>query len=104
MKLTTDELIELTNKTNDVMNKAYKAGVKKEAERELPDSLFKALLDYGKKSKTLIDYHRSSDKSDGCNWIQLKPTRAGSKGTKHVEISFKENKIEINGIFIAKED
>jgi len=102
MKLTTNELIDLTNKTNDIVNKAYNQGVKTEKARELPTNLFEVLLAYGKESKTLVDYHRSGNRSDGCNYIQLKPTRDGSKGVAYVEISFKENKWEIEGIFIGK--
>lgn len=72
--------------------------------RPLPNTLFDALLDYAKKSETLIDCHTSMGPSDGCNWLQIKPTRAGSEGTKYVEISFEENLMEISHIGIVEQE
>ena len=102
MVLTVSELIEMTNATNEVIKKSYEKGVQSEKERALPNNLFEALLEYGKKTKTLVDYHRSSDKSDGCNWLQIKPTRTGAKAVKSVEISFDENLMEIDYIGVNK--
>ena len=102
MNITVDEMIELNNITQSAIEKAYNKGVENEKSRELPNNLFNALLDYGKKTKTLIDYHKSSSDLDGCYWIQLKPTRDGSEGVKCVEISFEENLTEIHHIGISK--
>ena len=104
MKITIDEFVGLSGKLHESVQDAFKAGIKKQKEVELPNSLFEALLEYGVKSDTIIDYHRNGGKTDGCNWIQLKPTRDGSKGVKHVEISFEENKMDINFIGIRKDE
>lgn len=103
MKLTVDELADLTNRTNEAVSKAYEKGVKAERERELPNNLFEAVLEYGRKTKTLVDYHKSSSEIDGCNWVQIKPTRTGAKGVKSIEISFEENLMEIDYIGVNKD-
>lgn len=102
MEVTVDELIDLNNRTNEAIDKALKDGIRMERERTLPNNLFEALIKYGNESKTLIDYHKSSGKTDGCNWIQLKPTREGSEGVKYVEISFEENLTEVSTIGIGE--
>jgi hypothetical protein len=102
MKISVDELIDLQNRTNGALQDAYKQGIKEEAEKPLPDNFFDAILDYAKKSGTLIDYHKSSSKQDGCNWIQVKPTREGSRSIEYVEISFDNNLTEINYIGAKK--
>jgi len=102
MELTVDEMIDINNRTKEAIERAYKKGVQDEKERALPDNLFEAILKYGNKTKTLVDYHRSSDKSDGCNWVQIKPTRTGAKAVKSVEISFDENLMEIDYIGVNK--
>ena len=104
MEISVNELIELQNRTNDGLHKAYEEGKKDEAERPLPNNLFDAILEYGKKTNTLIDYHKSDSKIDGCNWIQIKPTRDGSKGVQFVEIAFDNNLTEINYIGAKKEE
>jgi len=103
MKLTVDEMVDLNNRINKTAQQQYEKGVNDEKSRALPNNLFDALIEYGKKTKTLIDYHKSASESDGCNWIQLKPTREGEKGTKYVEISFDENLTEVHHIGIGKE-
>jgi hypothetical protein len=104
MELSINELVELQNRNQQGLKDAYNKGVQDERERALPDNLFEALLKYGKDSKTLVEYSRSSGPSDGCNWIQLKPTRSGSEGVKSVEISFDENLTEIHSIGINPEN
>jgi len=102
MKTTVDEFLQMTNAINEAVERAIKEGIKREAERQMPNSLFDALLSYAKESKTLVDYHKSSGSRDGCNWIRIKPTRDGSKGTKFVEISFENNLMEIYHVGIGK--
>jgi hypothetical protein len=101
MEISVNEFVELSNSITAIAQKHFGKGVETEKERPLPNNLFEALLEYGKKSKTLIDYHKSSGKSDGCNWIQIKPTRSG-KTTDLVEISFEENLTEIHHVGISK--
>jgi len=103
MNITVDEIIDLNNRISKSVQLAFEDGVNTEKNRELPTNLFDALVEYGKKTKTLIDYAKSESKEDGCNWIQIKPTREGSKGTKYVEISFEENLTEIHHIGIGKD-
>lgn len=102
MNITVDEMIDLSNRTSEGISNAYKDGVRdeKNREREIPNTIFDALIEYGKKSKTLIDYN----KSGSLNWVQLKPTRDGSEGVKCVEISFEENLMEICHIGITIPD
>ena len=103
MEITVDEMIDLNNRTREAITKSYEKGVNDEKSRTLPETLFDALFEYGNKTKTLVGCHRSVDKSDGCNWIQLKPTRGGSKGITSVEISFEENLSEISYIAVNKD-
>tara|TARA_R110000796_G_C14258489_1_gene399600 strand:+ start:163 stop:474 length:312 start_codon:yes stop_codon:yes gene_type:complete len=100
MNITIEEMVELQIINADLIDKAYFKGVADEQARKLPDNLFDALLLYAQSSETLVDYSKSSSKMDGCNWIQLKPTREGSKKVKAVEISFQENLKEIDYIGI----
>ena len=98
MKLTVQEQIELTNAMNTLSEKSYKKGFEHAKEEELPNNFFEALIEYGKKTKTLIDYNRGK----GSNWIQIKPTRDGSKGIKAVDIAFEDDLMNINHIGIDK--
>jgi hypothetical protein len=101
MKISVDEIVKMKNLTNDALDRAYKRGVQDERERALPNTLFDTLLKYGIESETLLESHISNGLSDGCHWIQLKPTRDGSEGTKDVEISFQENLTEIDFVGIV---
>jgi hypothetical protein len=103
MKITVDEMVDMQNRTEQAMRDAHEKGVQDERARALPENLFTALLEYGIESGTIIESHRSTDKSDGCNWVQLKPTRTGSEGIKYIEISFEENLMEIDFIGAEKE-
>tara|TARA_R110001606_G_C14975294_1_gene603702 strand:- start:157 stop:468 length:312 start_codon:yes stop_codon:yes gene_type:complete len=100
MNITIEEMIELQIINADLIDKAYFKGVADEQARKLPDNLFDALIKYGQDTCTLVEYNKSSSKMDGCNWIQLKPTREGSENVKAVEISFQENLKEIDFIGI----
>ena len=103
MNITIEEMVDLQNITTTAVDEAYRRGVRDEKARALPENLFDALLKYGNESKTLVDYSKSESKSDGCNWLQLSPTRDGSEGVKYVEISFEENLTEIDHIGIGEE-
>jgi len=103
MEISVNEMIDLNNRTQEAIKKSYEKGVEDEKNRVLPKTLFDALIEYGNKTKTLVEYHKSGSRSDGCNWIQLKPTRTGAKGIKSIEISFEENLSEINYIGVNKE-
>ena len=104
MEISVEELVNLQNKINDAQDSAYKKGFTASEERELPNNLFEALLKYAKKSKTLVDYHKNGGGMDGCNWIQLKPTRTGAEDIEYVEISFELNKNEIEYVGAKKKD
>jgi hypothetical protein len=101
MKITVDEIVDMQNRTKQGMEDAYKKGVQDEKARALPENLFTALLEYGIESGTIVESNRSTDKSDGCNWVQLRSTREGSEGIKCVEISFEENLMEIKYISVS---
>lgn len=98
MEISPQEFVELTNIITESSNKAFDRGVDAEKERVKPDNFFEAILEYAKQSKTLINYHKSTGKLDGCNWIQIKPTRSGSEDVTYVEISFEDNLNEIHYI------
>jgi hypothetical protein len=102
MEITVNEMIDLNNRTQEAITRSYEKGVSDEKNRPLPKTLFDALIEYGNKTKTLVNYHKSGSKSDGCNWVQLKPTRTGAKGIESVEISFEENLCEINYVGVNK--
>lgn len=98
MKVTVNEITEITNTINKATKAAYEQGVRDESERNLPNNLYDALVEYGLKSKTLVGNHKSTETLDGCNWIQLIPTREGSEGVEYIEISFESNLMEIHHI------
>lgn len=105
MKISVKELSELQNSINESLGEAFEKGQPCERKRKLPNTLFDALLEYGKKSETLVDYHKSGGgELDDCNWVHLKPTREGSEGVAAVEISFSQNLMEIDFIGIIKEE
>lgn len=110
MNITVDEMVDMTNRTKDAMDKAYKQG-RQDRENEFaieranePKHLFKSLINYADSEGLLIDHHYSSNAKDGCNWAQIKPTRDGAKGTKYVEIAFGDDLNSIDHIGIGTED
>ena len=109
MDITVDEMVDMTNRTKDAIDKAYKQG-RRDREDEFaeerakePKSLFKALINYAEKENVLVDYHNSSGKTDGCNWVQIKPTRDGAEDIKYVELAFNDNLNSIHYIGVGHE-
>ena len=98
MEINVTELTELNKMIHTSLEVAHRKGVEEEQNREVPETLFDSFLEYAKKSKTLIDYERNKETC----WIQIKPTREGSKGTKHVEIGFEFNGMNVDSIGIGK--
>lgn len=101
MEISVNEFVDLKNTIDASNSKAYEAGVKDESDRAIPYTLFDAIFEYAQASKTLIDYHKIGGDADGCNWIQVKPTRDSGDGGKtidFVEISFESNLMDINYI------
>mgnify|MGYP006908233045 CR=1 FL=1 len=99
MELTVDEFIDLQNRMSEGLAKAVRKGRELESQKPMPNNLFDALVEYGKKTETLIDYEKGNDS----NWVQLKPTREGSEGVKYVEISFEDNACEVHHIGTHKD-
>jgi len=110
MDITVDEMIDMNNRVKDAVDKSYKQGMSDaydkyvEARANEPKHLFKSLINYADSEGLLIDHHYSSNAKDGCNWVQIKPTRDGAKGTKYVEISFGDDLNTIDHIGIGVED